>query len=226
MENGIFSRAWYLLRAKFLTPSLAATSTVTRITSALMNARMLFSCGATLMGFFSVGVHPTIGFFVPTTSPTAAHYQGTFGYLHHAHHVQQHAHHLPALPKPRPTTVASTGSRALLLQMTSTDHRKGGGQSEGVSRSSEGIDGLEVIEREAAKDPLRTLRLITYAVFGLSAFWAISVTGMAGVEQVQEPGRNLPDPLVDLAIIVLSFFFWVEEVRAWASRSCCVSTKL
>lgn len=189
-----------------------------------MNAKMLVSGGVTLAAIFSLGTPLTTGFVVPTTSPTASHHQRTFGYLHHSHRVQQHAHHLPALPKPRPATVASAGSRVLRFQMRSTDESKGGGQSEAVSRSSEAMDGPEVIEGEAAEDPQKTLRLIAYAFVGLSAFWAISVTGMAGVEQVQEPSRNLPDPLIDLAIILLSFFFWVTEVRAWASRLCCGST--
>lgn len=86
---------------------------------------------------------------------------------------------------------------------------------EGASKAN-GIYGLdpEIIEREAAEAPFRRFRLIAYGTLALAAvlLGGVSVAGLAGVESVRELGRNLPNPILDAAVLGIAFYLWVEEV--------------
>lgn len=82
----------------------------------------------------------------------------------------------------------------------------------------------EVIAREAAETPLRRARLIAYGVFGFTAvvLGGVSLAGLAGVEDVKELGQNLPNPLLDAAVLGLAFYLWVEEVSLITRCSGCL----
>lgn len=104
-------------------------------------------------------------------------------------------------------------------------------QENGTRDSERGIYGYdqEVVDREAAEAPFRRLRLIAYGVFAFSALvlGCVSLAGLAGVEQFKEVSQNLPNPLLDAAVVGLTFYLWVEEVCSWFDslrnlfRLCC-----
>lgn len=172
-----------------------------------MDRKGLVSAAVSFMAIFSLEILPTAG-FVPPVSPTTV-----------QHHVQlqQHAQYKGIGLLHTLSCRIGISSGISLLQMSDTDHNEGENLSGDNDDAKKGIYGFDkdIIEREAAEAPLRKLRLILYGLFGLSALslGVISVAGIAGVEEVQELGQNLPNPLIDLGVIALSFYFWVEEVR-------------
>ena len=79
-----------------------------------------------------------------------------------------------------------------------------------------GIYGFDqdIVQAESAEAPFRKLRLVSYGVLALIAvvLGGVSLAGMAGVEELKELGENLPNPLLDAAVLGLAFYLWVEEV--------------
>lgn len=174
--------------------------------SHLLGHEGLISAAAPLMAFLSLGILPTAG-FVPSAPPSTV-----------PHHVQQqqHAQYQGLGFLHTPSCRIGKSSGVSLLQMSDTGRNEGeslSGENDDAERGIYGYD-KDIIDREAAEAPLRKLRLILYGLFGFSALslGAISIAGIAGVEQVQELAQNLPNPLIDLGVVTLSFYFWVEEV--------------
>ena len=88
---------------------------------------------------------------------------------------------------------------------------------------AKGIYGLdrEIVEREAAEAPFRRFRLIAYGVVALAAvvLGGVSVAGLAGVEEFSELGQNLPNPVLDAAVLGLALYLWIEEVPYYNSAT-------
>lgn len=84
------------------------------------------------------------------------------------------------------------------------------------SKSKEkGIYGYDqdIVDREVAEAPFRRTRLIAYGAFALTALvlGCVSLAGLAGFDQVKDLSENLPNPLLDAAVIGITFYLWVEE---------------
>lgn len=178
---------------------------------------------AVALGAIFIGIRPTEGLVTPNIRLRTAQRQ-------HLFHVEQQ--HVQQQQPIGPSLAVNCCRGGLIggvcsLQMGTIPDEGGedGAQScqnidsddSGVSEVSKGIYGFdeEIIAKEALEAPFRKLRLVAFGVFAAAALGlgSISVAGLAGVENFKELAQNLPNPLIDLGVVGLSFYLWVEEVR-------------
>lgn len=191
-----------------------------------MKTNGLANVAVVLVLVFSA-ILPTAGFVLPTAWSITAQPQHC---VHVEQHVQQRRPIGPALHAHRARGRVVGGSCPLQLGTSANEGQDDGAQSDrniypndpGSGEASKGIYGFdeEIIAREAVEAPFRKIRLVAYGVFAAAALalGGISAAGLAGVEEFKELGQNLPNPLIDLGVLGLSFYLWVEEVRDCAQN--------